>query len=78
MKGEIERYIISILVASLAAVLWYLLLETRQDMATLSTRLNGLQNELGILTNQVSNNTREIKDDRDDMRTCRFSWCLKH
>lgn len=78
MKGELERYIISILVASLAAVLWYLLLETRQDMATISTRLNLLQNELGILTNQVSNNTREIKEYRDDMRECKFSWCLKH
>jgi hypothetical protein len=56
-----ERWIISLLIAALSAVLWYLLLDTRSDMSTL--RDSVIKNDLRLTTveTQLNNTIADVK-----------------
>lgn len=57
-----ERWIISLLIAALSAVLWYLLLDTRSDLSII--RDNVIKNDLRLTTveTQLNNTIADVKE----------------
>ena len=68
---SMERYIISLLIAALSAVLWYLLLDTRQDLTALRDLVYANNIKITSMEIQLQNvifDVKELKEWKFELR----------
>ena len=66
---SLEGWIISVLLAALSAVLWYLLLDTRKDLSDLRTTLIANTSRIATLEIKVDTHSNDIRDLKEDVRS---------